>query len=354
MKKTDLKDLTFAEIKAELESWGEPAYRAKQVFEWVYQKGAESFAAMTDLPRSLRARLDEIHSLRSLELAGELRSEDGTAKLLFRLEDGRHIESVLIPAGGRRTLCLSTQVGCKFACAFCASGAGGFERNLLASEILGQVLFLRDRLDVRLTNFVFMGMGEPLDNYDNVVRAILIMNSPEGLGIAARRMTISTVGIIPAMEKLQGLGLQINLSISLHATTDELRSRLLPINRRYPLKEVIKAGIRYAKATGRMITVEYILISGINDSAADARRLASTAGTLRAKVNLIPCSPGCGPGYEPSSGQRQSDFLQALEAAGIGATLRRSKGGDIRAACGQLAGKARQARAQSGLPADQQ
>src|SRR4030042_5344860 len=162
---TDIRTLTFAELTAELESWGEPAYRAKQVFEWVYQKGAGSFAAMTDLPKSLRARLDETYSLRSLELAGELRSEDGTEKLLCRLEDGRHIESVLIPAGGRRTLCLSTQVGCKCDCAFCASGAGGFERNLLASEILGQVLFLRDRLDVRLTNFVFMGVGGALEHF---------------------------------------------------------------------------------------------------------------------------------------------------------------------------------------------
>ena len=299
---------------------------------------------MTDLPMGLRNRLEETYSLRPLELAGDERSEDGTEKFLFRLDDGRYIESVLIPAGGRRTLCLSTQVGCKFACAFCASGAGGFERNLLASEILGQVLFLRDRLDVRLTNFVFMGMGEPLDNYDHVVRAIRIMNSPEGLGIAARRMTLSTVGIIPAMEKLQGLGLQVHLSLSLHATTEDLRSRLLPVNRKYPLKDVIKAGLRYARATGRMLTVEYILISGVNDSADDARRLASMARTLRAKVNLIPCSPGGGPGYEPSPGPRQADFLRILEAAGVGATLRRSKGADIRAACGQLAGKARQSK----------
>jgi len=333
---TDIKGLLPAELKAELDGWGEPAYRARQVFEWVYQKGADSFAAMTDLPKSLRKRLEETYDLRPLELAGEQRSEDGTEKFLFRLDDGRHIESVLIPSGGRRTLCLSTQVGCKFACVFCASGAGGFERDLLSSEMLGQVLFLRDRLDVRLTNFVFMGMGEPLDNTDNVVRAILIMNSREGMGIAARRITISTVGIIPAMEKLEGLGLQVNLSLSLHATTEELRSRLLPVNRKYPLRQVIKAGARYARTTGRMITVEYVLISGLNDSTADARRLASIARTLRAKVNLIPYSPGCGPGYEPSPGPKQSAFLQTLEGLGIGATLRRSKGADIRAACGQL------------------
>ena len=337
----DIRNLTFAELRAEFDSWGEPAYRAKQVFEWIYQKGADSFAAMTDLPKSLRQRLEDKFRLGVLELAEQLRSEDGTEKLLFRLTDGQLIEAVLIPSGGRRTLCLSTQVGCKFACVFCASGAGGFARNLLPSEMLGQILFLRDKLDVGLTNFVFMGMGEPLDNLDNLVRTVRIMNAPEGMGIAARRMTISTVGIVPAIEKLEGLGLQVSLSLSLHATTDELRSRLLPVNRKYPLAEVIKAGAHYARTTGRMITIEYILISSLNDSAADARRLASIARKLRAKINLIPYSQGCGAGFAPSPGSRQQAFLQTLESLGVAATVRRSKGGDIRAACGQLAGKKR-------------
>lgn len=337
----DIRNLTFAELRAEFDSWGEPAYRAKQVFEWIYQKGADSFAAMTDLPKSLRQRLEDKFRLGVLELAEQLRSEDGTEKLLFRLTDGQLIEAVLIPSGGRRTLCLSTQVGCKFACVFCASGAVGFARNLLPSEMLGQILFLRDKLDVGLTNFVFMGMGEPLDNLDNLVRTVRIMNAPEGMGIAARRMTISTVGIVPAIEKLEGLGLQVSLSLSLHATTDELRSRLLPVNRKYPLAEVVKAGAHYARTTGRMITIEYILISSLNDSAADARRLASIARKLRAKINLIPYSQGCGAGLAPSPGSRQQAFLQTLESLGVAATVRRSKGGDIRAACGQLAGKKR-------------
>jgi 23S rRNA (adenine2503-C2)-methyltransferase len=336
---TDIRNLTFAELKAELESWGEPAYRAKQVFEWIYQKGADSFAAMTDLPKGLRQRLEDRFRLGVLELAEQLRSEDGTEKFLFRLTDGQLIETVLIPSGSRRTLCLSTQVGCKFACVFCASGAGGFERNLVPSEMLGQILFLRAKLDVRLTNFVFMGMGEPLDNLDNLVRTLRIMNAPEGMGIAARRISISTVGIVPAIEKLEELGLQVSLSLSLHATTDELRSRLLPVNRKYPLAAVIKAAAHYARTTGRMITIEYILISGLNDTATDARRLASLARKLRAKVNLIPYSPGCGPGFGPSPGPRQEAFFQTLESLGEGATVRRSKGGDIRAACGQLAGK---------------
>jgi 23S rRNA (adenine2503-C2)-methyltransferase len=289
--------------------------------------------------KALRQRLAETYDLRSLDLAERLSSKDGTEKFLFRLADGRLVEAVLIPSGRRRTLCLSTQVGCKFACVFCASGARGYERNLRPSEILGQVLFLRDRLDAGLTNFVFMGMGEPLDNFDNLVRAIRIMNAEAGMAIAARRITISTVGIVPAIEKLEKLGLQVNLSLSLHAAADELRSRLLPVNRKFPLAEVIKAGAHYAKATGRKLTIEYIMISGVNDSAADARRLASIAGKLRAKVNLIPYSPGCGPGFEPSSGRRQEEFRQELESRGVGATVRLSKGGDIRAACGQLAGK---------------
>jgi 23S rRNA (adenine2503-C2)-methyltransferase len=338
---TDIRDFSFAELRAELESWGEPAYRAKQVFEWIYQKGADSFAAMTDLPKGLRQRLENKFRLGILELAEKLRSEDGTEKFLFRLSDGRLIETVLILSIGRRTLCLSTQVGCKFACVFCASGAGGFERNLLPSEMLGQVLFLRDRLEVRLTNFVFMGMGEPLDNLDNLVRTVRIMNSREGMSIAARRITVSTVGIVPAIEKLEGLGLQVSLSLSLHATTDELRSRLLPANRKYPLAEVIKAGAHYARTTGRMITIEYILISGLNDLEADARRLVSIARRLRAKVNLIPYSPGCGPRFAPSPAPRMQAFVQVLENLGVETTIRRSKGADIRAACGQLAGKKR-------------
>lgn len=335
----DIRDFLLGELRTELEGSGEPGYRAKQIFEWVYQRGADSFAAMTDLPKSLRQRLEEAYSLRPLELAETLRSQDGTEKFLFRLSDGRLIETVLISSGGRRTLCLSTQVGCKFGCVFCASGAGGFARNLFPSEMLGQVLYLRHRLEVRLTNFVFMGMGEPLDNLDNLERAVRIMNAPEGMGIAARRITISTVGLVPAIEKLESLGLQITLSLSLHATTDKLRSRLLPANRKYPLDDVIKAGSHYARATGRMITIEYILISGLNDTAEDARRLASIARKLRAKVNLIPYSSGCGPAFMPSAVPQQLEFIKVLENRGVGATARRSKGADIRAACGQLAGR---------------
>jgi 23S rRNA (adenine2503-C2)-methyltransferase len=339
MSQKDVKDLTLNELRAELENWGEPSYRARQVFEWIYKKGASSFDAMTDLPRSLRQRLRGHFYMGTPELTEQLRSLDGTEKFLFRLADGAFIETVLIPSGTRRTLCLSTQVGCKFGCVFCASGAGGFSRNLLPSEILGQILFLRDRLNVRLTNFVMMGMGEPLDNLDGIVRAIRIMNAREGLDIGARRITISTVGIVPAIKELERLGLQVKLSLSLHATRDELRSRLLPVNKKYHLAEVVKAGVDYQKKTGRMITIEYILISGLNDTREDAARLAAIGKRLNAKINLIPYSPGWGPEWTSSPRARQEAFLRVLQDKGVSATVRRSKGADIRAACGQLAGE---------------
>jgi 23S rRNA (adenine2503-C2)-methyltransferase len=318
---------------------GEPSYRAGQVFDWLYKKGAASFGAFTDLPKSLRLRLEEDFSLGSLELAERLVSADKTGKFLFQLADGNFVETVLILADRRATLCLSTQVGCKFGCVFCASGLGGFKRNLRPSEILGQVLFLRDKLSLHLTNFVFMGMGEPLDNYDNVIKAIQIMNDPRGLGIAARRITVSTVGIIPGIERLKTLGLQVNLSLSLHAVREELRSKLLPISRKYPLQKVLQACQDYVRETGRMMTLEYILFRGLNDSAEDASRLASIARRLRAKVNLIPCSPVPGLGFFPPPAEANKLFMRRLREKGAKVTLRRSKGADIQAACGQLAGK---------------
>jgi 23S rRNA (adenine2503-C2)-methyltransferase len=339
MSKRDIRDLLFAELRSELESWGGAAFRAGQVFDWIYKKGAGSFREMTSLPQDMRQRLEENFHWGVFALDEKLRSEDGTEKFLFRLVDGAFIETVLIPSGDRRTLCLSTQVGCRFGCLFCASGTGGFRRDLRPSEIVGQILFLRDKLDIRLTNFVFMGMGEPLDNLESVVRAIRIMNAREGLAIGARRITVSTVGIIPAIKELERLGLQVNLSLSLHATSNSLRSRLLPVNKKYPLPEVLKTCAEYVRNTGRMMTLEYILISGLNDSATDAARLAAVARRLRAKINVIPLSPGCGPEWKASPKDKQEAFLRVLKRQGAAATVRHSKGGDIRAACGQLAGK---------------
>ncbi len=335
----DIRDLSFKELAEELKDLGEPAYRARQVFDWLYKRGEASFEAFTDLPKSLRLKLGESFSLGPLELVERLVAADRTEKFLFRLADGNLIESVLIPAAKRTTLCLSTQVGCKFGCAFCASGLGGFKRNLRPSEILSQALFLRHKLSLHLTNFVFMGMGEPLDNYDNVIKAIQIMNDSRGLGIAARRITVSTVGIIHGIERLKTLGLQVNLSLSLHGVREELRSKLLPVSRKYPLQKVLQACQDYVRETGRMITLEYILLRGFNDSADDAARLASIARRLKAKVNLIPCSPVAGLGFEPPSANANKLFLRWLKEKGVKVTLRRSKGADIQAACGQLAGK---------------
>jgi 23S rRNA (adenine2503-C2)-methyltransferase len=336
----DIRDLSFEELRTALAGENEPAYRAEQVFAWLYQKRASSFAEFTDLPRALRDRLAERFFLRPLEAVEVRNSADGTSKTLFRLADGRLIETVFIPSGARRTICLSTQAGCKFACAFCASGLRGFHRQLTPAEILGQVLHLRKFLDVDLTNLVFMGMGEPLDNMDNVEHVLRVLNDPRGFRFAARRITVSTCGIVPGIERFAKIDLQVNLSVSLHAADDETRSRLMPVNRRYPLSELISACEVYLGGGGRKITFEYVLLKGINDRPADAERLARFARRLRAKVNLIAFSPIAGLPFERSERVSVDAFIRRLKNKGVGATLRSSKGSDIRAACGQLAGSA--------------
>lgn len=335
----DIRDLTLEELKGELAAMGEKPFRAAQVFDGLYHKGASGFAEFTSLSKPLREKLAGRFSISALELADRRGSSDGTVKFLFGLRDGAFVETVLIPSGKRLTVCLSTQVGCKFACAFCASGLHGFERDLAPSEITGQVLHLQHALGFALTNFVFMGMGEPLDNWTNVEKAIRIMNAPEGLGIAARRMTVSTVGYVPSFKRLEALDLQINLSLSLHAVTDRLRDRLMPINRRFPLEEVVRAAEEYTRSGGRMITLEYIVIRGLNDSLDDADGLAGVARRLRAKVNLIAYSPVEGLAFETPTDADVARFQRWLEERKIGTTLRLSKGGDIAAACGQLAGR---------------
>jgi len=335
---TDIRDLSFAELFAVLAGWGEPDFRAEQVFGWLYRKRAPEFSGFTDLPRPLRERLAGSYSLRPMEALEIRTSADGTSKTLFRLADGNLIETVFIPSGERRTICLSTQAGCKFACAFCASGLGGFHRNLTPAEILGQVLSLRDSLDIELTNLVFMGMGEPLDNFDNVEQAIRILNDPRGFGFAARRITVSTSGLVPGIERFGGLDLQVNLSVSIHAADDEMRSRLMPINRRYPLAALIEACEKYLAEGGRKITFEYALLKGVNDRTTDAERLAKLARRLRAKVNLIAFSPAAGLPFDRPDRAAVGEFARRLKSRGIQATVRNSKGGDIQAACGQLSG----------------
>jgi len=335
----DIKSLAFEELKAELATMGEPRFRAGQVFDWLYHRGAARFAAFTNLPKELRDKLAAAYAISSLDLFGVFRSQDRTRKFLFRLGDGNFIETVLIPAGTRTTICLSTQVGCKFSCGFCASGLRGFVRDLTSAEIINQVLFLKHHEGEPVTNLVFMGMGEPLDNFENLAKAIKIMNSAEGLGIAARRMTVSTCGIVPGIKRFKSLGLQVNLSISLHAVTDEKRTQLVPINKKYPLETLIEACQDYMRGGGRRITLEYVLIRGFNDFLADADGLAGIARRLKAKVNLIPYSPIQGLPYEVPTEDKIHLFVRRLEGRNISVTLRHSKGADIQAACGQLAGR---------------
>ena len=335
----DIKDLTLKELQARLRERDIPVFRAVQIFAWLYRQGKTDFSEFSDLPIELREDLASAFTLGRLERIRESRSADETVKFLWRLHDGGFVETVLIPSGKRCTLCLSTQVGCKFHCAFCASGLPGFKRNLTPSEITGQILELSSGLDIEPTNIVFMGMGEPLDNFDNLVRALRIMNAPEGMGIAARRMTISTCGLVPGIERLAGIDLQVNLSLSLHATNDALRDRLVPVNKVYPLEKVVSACEKYRAEGGRMITLEYVLIKGVNDGLDDADGLGGIARRLQAKVNLIALSPVPQLPFKTPTDGAVRNFARWLEERKVHVTIRKSKGADIDAACGQLAGR---------------
>ena len=335
---TDIKDLTFSELENEISGLGESSYRARQIFSWLYRAGSHEFNEMGNIPKVLKDKLNKDYYVSGLEVSEHLKSADGTEKILFKLQDGRFTETVLIPAKRRKTLCLSTQVGCKFACPFCASGSNGYTRNLTSSEIVNQALYFQRDLKHKITNYVFMGMGEPLDNYENVAKSIAILNDAKGMNIGARRITLSTCGIIPGIEKLKCLGLQVNLSVSLHAGNDELRNKLMPVNKRYPLKKLIKACEDFRDKTGRMTTLEYILIRGVNDSPQDSDDLAAIAKRLRAKVNLIRYSAVPNSSFQSPEEKDRIVFMKRLVSGGVSATLRKSKGKDIQAACGQLAG----------------
>jgi 23S rRNA (adenine2503-C2)-methyltransferase len=312
---------------------GLPAYRVRQLLPRLWQRPAASWSEVTELPRELRAKLEEALPLPRLELATEQRSQDGTRKFLWRLADGELIESVLIPSGTRRTLCISSQAGCALGCVFCATGTMGFRRNLTPFEIAGQVreLVLRDPAD-RPTNIVFMGMGEPLLNWPAVDVALTLLNSAEALGIGARHITISTVGIIPGLKALAARPEQFRLAISLHAPTPARRLAIMPIEKKYDLAQVLEAAAAFKKR----ITFEYVLIAGKNDQDADADELARLARRMGALVNLLPLHPGGAPGLTPTSPERIRAFQQRLTTQGIEAVVRRSRGLDISAACGQL------------------
>jgi len=337
--KKDIRDLTFEELKEQVIAMGCPAHRAQQIFLWLNGKNAASFEEMTDLPRGFTDKLKKKFYIGTVTCAEHLVSRDGTEKFLWQMEDGECVESVLIKEAKRRTVCLSTQVGCRFRCPFCASGTKGFIRDLRVSEIVNQLFAVQELCNCRLTNIVFMGMGEPLDNYDNLIKAIRVINHPKGINIGARKITVSTCGIIPGILKLKDFGLQIELSVSLHAANNRLRDKLVPANRKYPLEKLIPVCADYRETTGRVITLEYMFIKGQNDSLKDAEGLAGIAKRLRAKVNLMVCNPVPGPERADIDRERLAAFMGRVRSGGVTITLRRSRGADIAAACGQLAAK---------------
>jgi 23S rRNA (adenine2503-C2)-methyltransferase len=320
-------------LREALAAMGEPAYRVRQVLPRLWERPAEGFEAMSDLPQRLRTALAERFELPRLEVAARQQSSDGTQKFLFRLRDGQAIETVAIPEGDRLTLCVSSQAGCALQCAFCATGAMGFSRNLEPFEIAGQVreLLLLDP-PLRATNIVFMGMGEPLMNWKSVDVALTILNAPHGFGIGARHVTVSTVGVLPGIEALAARPEQFRLAISIHAPGDELRRSLMPVNVKYPLATVVDA----AKRFDRRVTFEYVMLGGVNDRPEHAVQLAALARECRAFVNLIPLHPGGAGAFTPTPAAEIQGFARQLKRAGIEVAVRRSRGTDIAAACGQL------------------
>jgi 23S rRNA (adenine2503-C2)-methyltransferase len=392
----DIRSQTAEELDAQFRAWGQPAYRVAQLLEWLYVHRATQWEAMTNLPKALRDELREHYSLTALELVRKQGARDTTQKFLWRLSDQSLIESVLIPANpalygepsDRHTLCVSTQVGCAYGCKFCASGLAGWKRNLSVEEIIDQVLAverwnageskvqgLKSKVPSQETgagsqqpessiqddasritqtaaptprpsgisaqprlvsNLVIMGMGEPLANYENLLKALKILNAPWGGGIGARKITISTSGLAPQIRRLADEPPQFRLAISLHGATDETRNKIMPVNRKYPLRELVAACEYYQQKRGRMITFEYVLIAGVNDGLDQVKPLATLARRLKAKVNLIPYNRVEGLPWEQPGEAAQEAFLRALEKQKVAATLRREKGGDIDAACGQL------------------
>lgn len=352
--KPNIKDLAREELESWLGQRKEPPYRTTQIRKWLFQKGALSFAEMSNLSGALKTALAEDYSVSRLTTVRRSSSRDGTAKFLFGLADGLSIESVLIPeakqgaetpcsqqAVEQLTLCVSTQAGCGFGCAFCATALLGLKRSLAASEIVDQVLEARRSLTAgqRITHVVLMGMGEPLANYDQTVRALRILSDADwGMGISSRRITLSTVGLVPQMKKLME-ETQANLAVSLHATTDELRSRLMPVNRKYPLAELMECCRSLPLPKRKRITFEYVVLKGVNHSPEDARRLSRLLSGIRAKINLIPFNPHPGSRYQRPAAEEILEFQNALRARGHQVNVREPRGDDIQAACGQLQGE---------------
>jgi 23S rRNA (adenine2503-C2)-methyltransferase len=341
--KEDIKSLSREELASRLRDLGEPAYRSDQILQWIYEKQVDSFEKMSNLSAPLRQKLTSSFELNAVHALKTRNATDTTEKFLFQLRDHSLIETVLIPAtpgltssSDRHTVCVSTQVGCAYGCKFCASGLEGVKRNLTAAEIVDQVLQVQNLNGEKVNNIVVMGMGEPLANYDNLLRALRVINAPWGLGIGARKITVSTVGLVPRIKQLADEPMQLRLAVSLHGATDEVREKIMPVNKKHPLKELLAACDYYVNTKKRMMTFEYILIDGLNDSLEQAHKLGAIARRLRAKVNLIPYNPVEGLPWKRPERDRCKMFQHTLQSHDVTSTLRMEKGTDINAACGQL------------------
>ena len=332
----DIKSMTLSELETELAAMGEPKFRAKQIYTWMH-RGARSFDDMSNLSKDLRARLQELYALYSPTVARKLESQkDGTIKYLWRLKDGNCVESVLMRYRHGNTVCISSEVGCPMGCAFCASTLGGLVRRLAPSEMLDQVLFTELDSGLSISNIVLMGIGEPLDNYDTVLRFLELVNSPEGMNIGMRHISLSTCGLVDKIDRLAEQNLQLTLSVSLHAPIDEVRSSIMPINKKFPVDTLLASCRRYFEKTGRRISFEYAMIRGVNDTPEIARILAKKLRGIAAHVNLIPLNDVEESSLKPSYPDTVRAFQQSLEALGIPTTVRRTLGSDINASCGQL------------------
>ena len=340
MSLTDIKSFDRDELLGFITETGYPKFRADQIYSWLQQKHVTSFEQMTNLPKKMIDDLSSICYISVANIEKKLVSRyDNTIKYLFRLRDNEYVEAVVMDYHHGYSMCISTQVGCKMGCIFCATGKSGFVRNLTASEMLSQIHTAQKDLGIRISSVVLMGMGEPLDNFDNVVKFIKLATDEKALGLGARHITLSTCGIVPKIYELADLHIPVNLALSLHAPTDELRTKTMPVNKKYPISEVLKACGYYAKTTGRRITYEYAMISGINDSDYCAHQLAQQIRGTLCHVNLIPVNPVQGTGYNPSKDKRMKSFIGVLSKYNVNATVRRTLGSDIDASCGQLRGK---------------
>ena len=336
MSKNCISSYTLEGLTALMKELGQPAFRAKQIFHWLHQKLITEFSAMTDQPKALLAKLEEGYYIAAPAIVRRQQSKDGTVKYLFALEDGNCIETVIMRYHYGVTACVSSQVGCRMGCRFCASTQAGRVRNLEAGEIAGQIYAAQKDIGERISHIVLMGIGEPLDNFDNVMDFLSIISSPDGVNIGMRNISLSTCGIVPMIDKLAEKKLQLTLSISLHAPNDAMRSGMMPVNDAYPVAQLIAACRRYQQTTGRRVSFEYSMVRGVNDSPATAKELAALIRGMGAHVNLIPINPVDGSPYSATDAENVKRFQSLLTDLGVNATVRRRLGSDISAACGQL------------------